>query len=132
MSAILGNFLFDLVDGDPPPALQSSVDLFFRPGQGTAAAKVMPIGSRPGRFSGTAIVQGGVFAHQIADLYRTVIGEQLTLYYHSVLYGTMLVVDVQVTEIKQMQLASGVHPDGTVYSYAPAARIQSRWDVVRL
>lgn len=131
MSAILGNHQFDLYLGDSPPAVKSAVEMLYRPGQATAAAKILPNQSTEGGFQGVAFRELAG-AHAYADSYRGLIGTVQPLLYGGQNWGHVLVRDVVVEEIAYLIHASGVHPDGSRYSHSPAARVTSRWVVVRL
>lgn len=131
MSAILGNHQFDLWRGPAPPAVKSTVELIFRPGQATAAAKILPNQSSETSFEAVAFFTLAG-SHVYADSYRGIIGTIQPLLYGGVNWGHVLVRDVSVEEIAYLIHASGLHPDGNAYSFTPAARITSRWNVVRL
>lgn len=131
MTGILGTHLFDLWRGQTPAAIKSTVELVYRPGQAVAAAKILPDQSHGSDFEAiafTAIADG----HTTADGYRASIGSVLQLYYGGVDYGDVLVQDVTVIEVAALIHAAGIHPDATPYDYTPAARITSRWSIVRL
>ena len=135
MGAILGSFIFDLWRGEAPPPVKSRVEVIYRPGQAIAAARILPNQSTPGQFEGVAIVDAATasYPHSVADSYRAVIGSVLALTWHGQSYQSVLVQDVSVMEITKLIAASGIHPGaGSPYSYAPAARIVSRWQIVRL
>lgn len=130
MSAILGNFLFDLVDG-APPSVKSTVELLYRPGQSTAAAKILPNQSQ------SATIQAQVYvprfgSHAYADAYRGVVGGVLPFLWGGVNWGPVLVQDATLLSIEDLIAAHGRHPDGTTYSHSPASKITSRWTLVRL
>lgn len=131
MSAILGSHQFDLWRGPAPPAVKSTVDLIYRPGQATAAAKILPNQSTPSEFEGVWF-QDVAGSHAYADTYRAAIGSILALTWGGVSWGNVLVQDVTLMGIEQLIRAAGVHPDGTTYSHAPVVRITSRWRIVRL
>lgn len=131
MSAILGIYEFDLWNGPAPPAVKSTVDVIYRPGQSTASAKVLPNQSTPGWFEGIAFVPA-LDSHLLADSYRGIIGTIQPLLYGGVNWGHVLVTDVAVEQIAAIISVSGRHPGGAEYSYSPAARIVSRWSLVRL
>lgn len=131
MSAILGTYLFDLWNGPAPPPTKSTVELIYRPGQAIAAAKILPNQSTGSDFEAVrncALAN----AHTIADSYRASIGTVLALTYLGQSYGSVLVQDVTVTDIRYLIGARGVHPNGTPYNYSPAAQVTSRWSIVRL
>lgn len=131
MSAILGSHQFDLWRGPAPPAVKSAVELLYRPGQSIAAAKILPNQSTESMFEATVFVPLDG-AHPYADSYRGLIGTVQPLLYGGANWGHVLVRDVIVEEIAHILHASGLHPGGTAYSYSPAARITSRWSIVRL
>lgn len=131
MSAILGSHQFDLWNGLAPPAIKSQVDLIYRPGQAVAAAKILPNQSTASDFEA---VYWMAFSgsHAYADTYRAAIGTILALTYGGVSYGNVLVQDVTLVAIEQIIAVAGIHPDATPYSHSPAARITSRWRIVKL
>lgn len=131
MSAILGSHQFDLWRGPAPPAVKSAVELLYRPGQAIAAAKILPNQSTESGFEGVVFV-ALAGAHPYADSYRGLIGSVQPLLYGGANWGHVLVRDVTVEEIAHIIHASGMHPNGTQYSHTPAARITSRWSIVRL
>jgi hypothetical protein len=131
MSGILGTHMFDQWKGQTPAAIKSTVEVIYRPGQATAAAKILPNQSNGSDFEAiafTAIADG----HSTADGYRASIGSVLELTYNGEDYGDVLVQDVTVLSVEVLLTARGLHPDGTPYDYTPAARITSRWSIVRL
>lgn len=131
MSAILGTFNFDLWRGNAPPAVKTTVELIYRPGQSTAAARLFPNQSTQDEFVG--VVYGGWSgANALADSYRSIIGTVVSLTYLGEDYGDVLVKDVTVQEIKKLGICAGIHPDGTSFSESPGARVTSRWTLVRL
>ncbi|WP_145075199.1 hypothetical protein [Aureliella helgolandensis] len=123
--------MFDIWRGPAPAVVKSQVDLIFRPGQAIAAAKILPNQSHATQFEAIAF-RSSTGAHTYADTYRAAIGTVLALTYGGVSYGNVLVADVDVLEIANIIAATGVHPDGTPYTHSPAARITSRWAIVRL
>jgi hypothetical protein len=131
MSAILGTHLIDLWRGPAPAAIKSTVELVYRPGQATAAAKVLPNQSHGSDFEATTFV-AWANGHTTADGFRSSIGTVLALTYGGTAYGNVLVQDVTILNIEQILRATGIHPNGTPYDHAPAARITSRWQIVRL
>lgn len=117
--------------------MKTAVELLYRPGQATAAAKLLPNQSTESQFDGVAWTPWGTFgvyadAHAYADSYRALIGTIVALTYGGKAYGNVLVKDVTVLAVEAIASVSGVHPDASSYSYAPAARITSRWVLVRL
>lgn len=131
MSAILGSFNFDLWRGNAPPPVKTTVELIYRPGQATAAARLFPNQSTQGDFQGV-VFGSWSGAHTLADSYRSIIGTVVSLTYLGTSYGSVLVKDVTVEEIKKLILACGIHPDGTEFAESPGARVTSRWTLVRL
>lgn len=131
MSATIGSYQIDLWDGPAPPAVKSSVDLIYRPGQSTAAAKVLPNQSNAISFRAIEFV-AYAGSHAYADGYRALIGTVVALTYGGVSWGNVLVQDVTLLEIAAIIGAAGIHPSGVAYSHWPAARITSQWTVVRL
>lgn len=131
MSAIIGLFNFDEWKGDAPPAVKSTVELLYKPGQSTAAARILPNQSSSGQCELMALC-AWADAHTLADSYRSLIGTITTLVYHGTSYGNILIKDVSVVNVEQLLFAQGVHPDGTSYAHSPAGRVTSRWDIVRL
>ncbi len=131
MSAQLGTFQFDLWRGNIPPAVKPQVEMIFTPGQTVAAARILPGQSTSGEFQGVVFGDWSS-AHTLADSYRSIIGTVVTIQFEGVDYGSVLVNDVTVEEVKKLARVKGVHPDGTAFSEAPGARVTSRWRITRL
>lgn len=131
MSGILGTYKFDEWRGATPAAIKSSVQLIYRPGQATAAAKILPDQSTDSEFESIAFV-ASASGHALADSYRASIGSVAALTYNGQSYGNFLVQDVTVQEVKRLLHAAGMHPDGSTYDHSPAARVTARWRIVRL
>lgn len=131
MSGILGSHLFDLWRGLTPAAIKSTVEMVYRPGQAVAAAKILPNQSHGSDFEAVVFV-AWADGHTTADGYRSSIGSILALTYGGTSYGNVLVQDVTVLSVEQMLHAAGYHPNATAYDHTLAARITSRWSIVRL
>lgn len=131
MSAILGTVLIDVWNGPAPPPVKAAVEVIFRPGQSTAAAKVLPDQSTTSDFQSIRFCAAGD-AHTIADGYRSLIGTVVALTYRGTSYGNVLVTDVMVEDIRTEIMVRGVHADASAYSHSPGARVVARWSIVRL
>jgi hypothetical protein len=131
MSAILGTQLIDIWNGPAPPPVKSSVEVIYRPGQATAAAKILPNQSTSGEFEATRFC-AWADAHTIADGYRALIGTIVALVYRGANYGNVLVTDASIVDIRAELMARGIHPDNSAYAHAPAGRIVARFSIVRL
>ena len=131
MSGMLGTHMFDLWRGQTPATIKSTVEVIYRPGQAVAAAKILPNQSHGSDFEAIAFT-AAADGHSTADDYRDSIGSVLELTYGGEDYGEVLVQDVTVLNVEQLLHADGLHPDGTPFNYTPAARITSRWSIVRL
>lgn len=137
MSAIIGTHLIDIWQGPPPPQIKSRVATIARPGQATAAAKILPNQSHESQFTAVQFTTAGAVgpfasAHEYMDALRTLIGSTLALTFAGKNYGNVLIKDVTPLEIRSIVRAAGVHPDATAYNYSPAYRLVSGWTIVRL
>ena len=130
-SGTIGSINIHVWNGPAPPAVKSVVDLVYRPGQATAAAKVLPTQSTESQFEAVTFIEAAS-AHTTADTFRSLIGTSVALTYHGVSYGNVLVKDVTILEVVALLRAHGRHPAGTAFNFAPAGRITSRWQIVRL
>ncbi len=88
MGAILGTELIDVWNGPAPPPVKAKVEVIYRPGQATAAAKILPNQSTFGEFEGTRFCDWAS-AHTIADGYRSMIGTIKSLVYRGTSYGNV-------------------------------------------
>lgn len=117
--------------GPAPAKVKSAVDLIYRPGQATAAAKILPNQSQESQFQGLTFV-AAASAHSYADTFRGLIGTVVACTYHGVSYGNVLIRDVNIEAVEALGICTGVHPDGSEFTYNPGARILARWTIVRL
>lgn len=128
---LIGTFPIHQWLGPAPALVKSQVDLIYRPGQATAAAKVLPNQSQESSFQSVTFV-AAADAHTTAAGLRTLIGTVLALTYHGGSYGNALIKDVTIEAVEALGYVGGVHPDGSEFSYSPGARIIARWTIVRL
>lgn len=136
MSAIIGTHLIDLWEGPVPPQIKSAVHTIFRPGQASAAAKVLPSQShelsvQTVQFR-TASGAGVLNPHVYVDGLRALIGTTLALTYSGTSYGNVFIGDITPLAIEIIPHASGTHPDGSTFNLTPAAKITCRWHLIRL
>lgn len=117
--------------GPAPALVKSQVDLIYRPGQATAAAKILPNQSQESSFQAVTFV-AAADAHTTAAGLRTLIGTTVAVTYHGGSYGNVLIKDVTIDAVEALGYVGGVHPDGSEFSYSPGARIVARWTIVRL
>ena len=131
MSAIIGPHLIDLWDGPIPPQIKTRAITQFRPGQATAAVKLLPAQSHEAAVKLTQF-RSAVGADEYVDTLRGLIGTILPVLFRGENYGTVLIKDIRPEEIRTIAIAEGTHPNGVEYSYSPAARIVATWELTRL
>lgn len=130
-------FNFALWEGGPPRLVKQTLETFSKPGAPHVGQQVSGVRGREFEVVLTAYFTTYVGALNRWSQYLAVPGQRAVFVKHANVHfvtfnHTYLVNDIVLEQLKMIPHAIGTSAAGVSYSYAPAAKLVTRWQMIPL